>query len=345
MRDILELCIRLDEAAHKTYEVMSDSCSSTDLSVMFRQMSIEEQQHVEWWTDLLTAWSHGLLPDIADEQKLRDRLTEIATDIDTVMPADVTQLDPDRMLELAAEMEFFMLDPVFSELTELMQPGSRLDSTEAYRRHVFRLVDAIERHYSAGSLSALLASMLKRALRDQQRLASLAVRDQLTELYNRRGLMGYLQHWLAYSERYGHPLSVALVDIDYFKQINDRYGHVIGDAALVAVSRAIERAVRASDMVGRLGGDEFLVLAPETDDNELRTLMGRVRSEVQAALIDAGGEPLALAVSVGGSFTEGGIPSTPEAIIAAADRSLYAAKEAGRNRIGEPLPVTDQILT
>lgn len=345
MRDILELCIRLDEAAHRTYVVMSDACDSPELSLFFRQMSVDENQHISWWSELLAAWEQGLLPDIADEQEMRDRLSEIAADIDTVMPQDVARLDADHMLELAAEMEFFMLDPVFGELTMLMQPGGRVDTAEAYNRHVLHLVDAIERYYGGGSLAALLASMLKRAFRDQQRLSALAMRDQLTELYNRRGLMGYLNHWLSYSERYGHAVSVALVDIDRFKAINDMFGHPVGDAALVAVSRALEGAVRASDMVGRLGGDEFLVLAPEADESELRVLMDRIREAVETTIIDANGEPLHLSVSLGGSYSPGGVSVSPEAIIAAADRSLYAAKAAGRNRAGDPIAAFDSVHT
>ena len=177
-------------------------------------------------------------------------------------PSSFESLTTDQMLDLAGRMEFFMLDPVFGELTDLMQPGGRIEAREAYSRHVLRIIDAIERRHSEQGLSAFLARALQRAYQDQQRLAALATLDQLTGQYNRRGFLGHLNQWLSWSARYGRPLALALLDIDYFKRINDSLGHPAGDDALVAVAKCIAATVRTSDIVGRFGGDEFVVLAP-----------------------------------------------------------------------------------
>jgi diguanylate cyclase (GGDEF)-like protein len=184
-------------------------------------------------------------------------------------------------------------------------------------------------------MAVFFAGILRRAYRDQQRLAALAVRDPLTALLNRRALLPHMNQWLSWSWRYERPVGVVLLDIDHFKQINDAYGHAGGDAALVAIAEAITETVRDSDVVGRFGGDEFVVLAPEADGDELDVLMSRLVNAVSAKALPVGGEEVRLSVSVGGAWVPGGTKVAPEILVAKADRSMYRAKEAGRNRAGE----------
>lgn len=338
MREILEMCVELDGIARDTYlQLAQVTQADDDLHSVFMRMSAEESHHVEWWSDLIVAWDDGLVPDIVDEHDLLGQLEEIRAEITVAIPERVDDLSVDEMLSIAGRMEFFMLDPVFGQLTELMQPGSRLDAREAYAKHVLRLIDAIERRHSEKGLASFLARVLQRAYRDQRRLAALAMLDQLTNLYNRRGFLGHLTQWLSWSERYGRPVALVLVDVDHFKSINDMLGHPAGDDALVAVADAINSAVRRSDIVGRFGGDEFVVLAPETDADELTQLMERINTTVGERPLVAGGEPLVLSVSVGGAWTPGGVSVSAESITACADNSLYEAKAAGRNRAGTPL--------
>lgn len=337
MREILELCVKLDRTAYETYRGLSAVCTDPELASVFSAMAKEERQHVDWWSDLLVAWESGLVPDIADEHDLLGRLTDAQSEVDGLVPEFFDSMSIDEMLDLAAHLEFYLLDPVFGELADLMQPGSKIEFRQAYARHVARLVDAIEEHHSGGGLAVFLARVLRRSFRDQQRLASLASRDQLTGLYNRRGLLGHMKQWLSWSARYGRPVAIALVDVDYFKRINDTLGHPAGDDALQGVAAALESVVRESDVVGRFGGDEFLVLAPETNEEELQTLMDRIAAAVRATPLNAGGEPVLMSVSVGGSWVPGGVAILPEALVAAADRSLYEAKEAGRDRASAPL--------
>ncbi len=335
MREILEMCVELDRTAAVTYEELARLCTDAELGTTFAKLAKEERQHVEWWSELLAAWDAGLVPDIADEHGLLQRLKEIRNDLAASLPDDLSLLDEDGMLDLAVRFEFFMLDHAFSELTELMQPGGHAMRHEAYFRHVTRLIEAVEAHHSQRRLAGFLAHVLLKVYRDQQRMASLAVRDQLTGLYNRRGLLGHLRQWLAWSARYGRPLAVILVDVDEFKRVNDVHGHMVGDRSLRLVADALRGGVRTSDVLGRFGGDEFLVLAPETDRGELQQLMERLITCVRDSSAAAQDLP-DLTVSVGGSWTNGGIAIEPEVIIAAADASLYEAKADGRDRAGAP---------
>ena len=334
MREILEVCIQLDRMAYDTYRALAQTTSDEEFVTCFEQLAKEERVHVDWWSDLLMAWEAGLVPDIADEHGFLERLGEIRTELQSSEVEGYADMSTDDMLDLAVKFEFYLLDPLFGELLGLVRPGSKIDVHESYSRHILRLIELIERRYTRPGLATFLAGVLHRAYRDQQRLASLAVHDQLTGLYNRRGTLDHLAQWLSWSRRYGRPLSVMILDVDRFKRINDEYGHAVGDRALEAVANALTDTVRASDTVGRFGGDEFVVIAPETDGSELEAFMDRLVMAVGERRVESEGEPVSVTVSIGGAWATGGVDVSAEELVAQADRSMYEAKEAGRNRSG-----------
>lgn len=344
MRDILELCVKMDQHAERLYEGLADVCAVDDLCDTFDQLARDEAQHTGWWEGLLDAWEQGLVPDIVnDTEALADRLEGLESELAAVSAEKLQDLDADEMLALAARIEFFMIDPVFGELIDLTEPGRAEGRHAAYQAHLQRLIDAIGRHYSPGSLAGLLASILSRAWKDNLRLAVFATHDTLTGIYNRRALYTHLPQWSAWSARYGHALAVLLIDVDFFKGVNDDYGHAAGDDALRAIARALRQAVRASDLVVRFGGDEFAVIAPETDTGEYTELCGRITETVRSLEVEADdGRPIPLTVSIGGVVTKdpAGSPRRRiESLLAAADRSLYAAKTAGRDTAAPPASV------
>jgi diguanylate cyclase (GGDEF)-like protein len=158
-------------------------------------------------------------------------------------------------------------------------------------------------------------------------LAKAARCDPLTDLLNRRGFGEQFEHELERARRNGRPLSVAVLDIDQFKQINDRRGHGGGDEVLKQVAAAIDAAKRAVDIPARLGGDEFAILLPDTDANGASALTERVRDFIRK---DSGiGEVLTVSSGVA-TFPFHG--DGPDRVLAAADRALYGAKAMGRDR-------------
>jgi diguanylate cyclase (GGDEF)-like protein len=159
-------------------------------------------------------------------------------------------------------------------------------------------------------------------------LASAARTDSLTRLANRRELEDRFAAELERSTRTARPLSILVLDLDWFKDYNDRFGHNAGDRAPVMLAEALKRATRTSDVVARLGGEEFSVLAPETDETEGFLLAERLRAEVRASFAR---ETEKMTISCGvASFPVHGITSGE--LLHAADRALYEAKEAGRDR-------------
>jgi diguanylate cyclase (GGDEF)-like protein len=176
-------------------------------------------------------------------------------------------------------------------------------------------------------------------------LQRLTIQDALTGIANRRAFDGALDTEWRLALRSGLPLSLMMIDIDYFKAYNDRYGHVEGDKCLQAVAHALRSGVqRASDLVARYGGEEFAVLLPQTDVNAAAELAGRLHQAVEALAIQNPASPTGrISVSIGvacfclpqlersGDYGNG--HSSPTMLVEAADRMLYAAKAAGRNQV------------
>ena len=167
-----------------------------------------------------------------------------------------------------------------------------------------------------------------RAWRSRRELTDLALRDELTSLPNRRAIEAYARAQLSQSQRLGLPFTIALLDLDHFKQVNDRFGHPAGDALLQALARVVPQVLRAPDRLGRWGGEEFMLVLPGTRGDEIGGVFARLLSAF--ATVDATGLPSPHGVT----FSMGGVEAGPavgfDALVAAADERLYAAKDAGR---------------
>ena len=161
-----------------------------------------------------------------------------------------------------------------------------------------------------------------------------AVTDPLTRLYNRRHFFEVLNSELQRARRYHTTFSLLILDLDHFKAYNDRFGHLAGDQALMAVSSIVRRTCRATDVPARYGGDELAVMLLGTDLEQAAVFAGRLRDSVEKARIqaDKGSEPMAITVSVGVAGYRAGIRDSDELIVLA-DRALYEAKRMGRNSI------------
>jgi diguanylate cyclase (GGDEF)-like protein len=159
----------------------------------------------------------------------------------------------------------------------------------------------------------------------------MAIRDELTGALNRRALMPLINEYLQLKQRKAIPCTIALLDVDHFKKVNDDFGHLVGDSALTYLVAFINRCTRISDKVGRFGGEEFLILMPATPLGEGVELAERVRAELAKTALDHIAQGLQLSVSIG--VTDIGSRDTFGQIIQRADSCLYRAKSEGRNRV------------
>jgi diguanylate cyclase (GGDEF)-like protein len=166
----------------------------------------------------------------------------------------------------------------------------------------------------------------------QRELHLLARVDALTGVKNRLALTETATQLLAQANRAGRPLGVLMIDADHFKSVNDRFGHGGGDKVLLALVGSIRATLRAGNAIGRVGGEEFVVLAPDTSLEQALVLAERIRATVESTPLLVDGHLLQLTVSIGAAATEPG-ESDVAALLQRADAALYAAKHAGRNRV------------
>jgi diguanylate cyclase (GGDEF)-like protein len=187
------------------------------------------------------------------------------------------------------------------------------------------------------SLSPYTALHLGHA-RAFDRLRESSERDPLTQLYNRRAFDRIFAGEATRFERYGRPLALLMLDLDHFKDVNDRHGHEAGDEVLRHAARAAAGCIREIDVAARFGGEEFVVLLPETAPAAALEVADRIRAAVAASHVSWAAQEIAVTVSIGVAACPGQV-ATPADLMAAADAALYQAKAAGRNRVASAEPV------
>jgi len=187
---------------------------------------------------------------------------------------------------------------------------------------------------SVGRVISLMANQAAAAIALIELLEAnrrLALHDGLTNLLNRRAFDESLDRAVSQASRGGQSLSLLMIDLDHFKQLNDTYGHTVGDIALQAAAAEIRLQVRGGDLAARYGGEEFAIILPETDGPAAFRMAERLRKALADRVIKVGKEQIRITASCGVSATDLGY-ATPEDLIHSADEALYASKETGRNR-------------
>ena len=190
--------------------------------------------------------------------------------------------------------------------------------------------DELEVRLQAGKRVMKLQNQLlatRKTLQDQVN------RDHLTGLLNRAAVLEVLERELAREERDGIPLGLAMADLDHFKQVNDKHGHLVGDDVLRSAAQSMLASVRPYDSLGRYGGEEFLVILPGCSAHKAGLVANRMRHNVVECTEWPSECQVPVTISLGVTSTQDVNSKTPESLIEAADRALYRAKDKGRNRV------------
>jgi diguanylate cyclase (GGDEF)-like protein len=277
-----------------------------------------------WWACLYRPESESYAPKVF--RSLNDRLRPapiVRGALDQALPAGSASVGANDAAVAALVgpgAELVVPLDAGAERMAVLVLGSRI-SDKLYGRAEVEL---------AGTLSFAAAIALKNSELVEQ-LHSAATTDELTGLYNRRALEERLAAEISRSLRHQLHTSVLLIDLDRFKVINDTLGHAAGDRLLIQVGRALRQQCRALDVVGRLGGDEFLVILPMTKPAEAQVFVARVQASMRAMEKDSPEfGPCTLSMGIAESPKHG---TTVSSLLAAADTALYKAKRAGRNAV------------
>jgi len=253
------------------------------------------------------------------KQLLQDKLNMTDTEV-----SDFVDLIADRTVEILTSFEIDAGDmkPYSQILQDANEELGKLNLS--YEQLVMELKQAKE----------MAEKLAVEAWEVKERLREVAIKDGLTNLYNHRHFQDIMDKEILRVERYSHVLSLIMIDIDYFKKINDNYGHPQGDIVLRAIADAFDNTIRKPDVAARYGGEEFVIILPETDIKGAVTLAERLRQIVEKLELKIGNKIVKVTISVGvTTYDPARGRKTKAEIIEAADKALYNSKKTGRNKL------------
>jgi len=331
LQRIVDLCYEIDVIAARLYQDLRQRFQDEPLKTFLQNMHQDELGHINYWLQLKKAIASGIeLEVFIDTERVLFEIENLYSQIKVLSEEILTETDLSQLLAQILKIEYVILHPSFILLFEVAEDNEAgvPSMDEGYQIHLERICSFLNSAGGENPILPLLGELLCRVWQETRSLLKQNQSDALTGILNRRGFHRQLQPLLSFAIRRKLSLALMLIDLDHFKEVNDNLGHQAGDKLLKQVAQAITQAVRASDLVARWGGDEFLVflLDVKTFDCE------RVAQKIQANLK----KELALPVKIGISIGIGLWKSKPfekprlERLIAAADEALYEVKKSGR---------------
>lgn len=331
--NILSTLKSIDKKAENIYLGFAASAEKKELKQFWRKMASEEHRHVDFWMELLDLAQAGAIPQILDDAETVNK--ELAnTDVQSDMLVAKSKEAPDIFSQflLAYRMEFYLLHPAFEQFFYFAKILPReMSPLEDYEHHIERFIKSLQSFAITTPEMDLLGETLRKLWGANKKLAVQGLIDPLTEVYSRLGFFRSAKMLAHIAFRNESNVAIIMADIDFFKSINDTYGHQAGDSVLKRIGKLLEDSVRGSDLVGRYGGEEFIVILYNITSENLLTVCEKLRLAVEGG---TKGEHQ-VTISVGAALSS--VVSDPDAVldqlISHSDSMLYNAKEQGRNRI------------
>jgi diguanylate cyclase (GGDEF)-like protein len=331
--DILSICLSLDKKASEIYANFSKSARNKHIRAFWKDMSEQEQEHVQFWAKILTMAQNGMLPQVFDRPyELREELKTMRSNIDQLVKRSKHISNTTDAFLVAYRVEFVMLRPEFQSMfhfikTVLNEPTPG----DEYEAHLRGFINALKQYGKVSPEVEFLGETILRFREVSEQLALQSYVDFLTGILNRRGLFNTIIPLAYLAQRNSSPVGIMMIDIDRFKHVNDTYGHQTGDDVLISVARMIKSSIRSSDIIGRYGGEEFLIYLSPVNPDSLPEIAEKIRLSVEKSSEIS--VQITVSIGVSSGIVKGGVEKAVAKLIKRADTYLYVAKNSGRNKV------------
>ncbi len=335
MISIIKECLNIDKEASLLYRKIAEHTVIEEQKKFWLEIAEDEVAHTQFWDGLLEWSQNGMLPQIFDEPDVVfEELLCIKSKIGSLTksqyfpPKDLAQ-----SFLLAFKLEFYLLHPAFESLYQYLKsliPGK--EKEDFFDNHLTRLFEALASYELVTIELELLGEAIYRIWEENKKLAAQSKDDPLTKVLNRRGLFNAIVPLSHLAQRNQMNIGIMMADIDNFKKINDSFGHQFGDRILKHVASTIHNSVRNSDVVGRYGGEEFLIFLSQVEPDFIHAVGEKIRKSVEEGSKDHAGITISIGVSQG-TIESWQVEKELNELIRIADKNLYKAKETGKNKV------------
>lgn len=332
---ILDLCIIIDRTAAELYASLAASAGSEALKSFWDKMAAEGRSHVEYWLKLKDLASYEELPEAFDKpDQVIQELTERAQQIQDLSEQWEKDQTVNSAFVIAYRLEAYKLHPALRTLFQYFRPitdGQLPEDKELDETNIEAFVSALRKHGQSTPELELVGETLQRLWDQNKILSQQSLIDPLSSLLNRRGFFMVAQQMAHLSKRNRIPIAVLLVEIDSFKKINEIHGPQKGDEIIQIVGAKLKSTLRQSDLIARYGGDEFIVLLPNTNEEGGVAVAEKLR----AAILNARPMGVMITVSVGVAedTMKENIDQEFPMLIRYAEGNLIIAKSNGKNQV------------
>ncbi len=330
---IVEQSLSLDNNASFIYQKLAQNAESSDIRAFWTAIACENEKHILYWNKLLILAQKKLLENVfQDAESVLDELKELGYKVSDLAAKSDRVHDIKNAFTIAFKLEFYLLHPAFEALSQHMSSFTQDRVSEIrYKRFVNRLFEALNQYGLATMEFELVGETIHRIWKENRRMAFLSNYDELTGILNRRGLFNAIDHLAHLAQRNANTVGLLMIDIDHFKKLNDELGHQAGDEVLRDVALTIQSGIRASDTVGRYGGEEFLVFLSRVDRVSLKEVGEKIRQSVQA--MDKYKRRITVSVGISSGMVGRDVERDVKYLVKIADEKLYMAKSTGRNKV------------
>ncbi|MCX7958263.1 MAG: diguanylate cyclase [Deltaproteobacteria bacterium] len=325
-------CLGLENIAYETYKYISENSKDRTLAEFFRNMALEEKEHIEFWKNVYSLVESGAIENIIDNEY--ELLEDVKKTIDVAngLRTELSNANDNRKIFLLAfYLETYIMRPSFGIIFQFVKNISSIKNPiDTYQIHLEKFINQFKNQNIDDIEVTSIANIIFQLYRENVELSRISYVDTLSGLLNRRGLFSSLYTVAHILSRNGRSAAMIMIDIDNFKKTNDEYGHQMGDQIISSVGTIIKSCIRNSDIAGRFGGEEFLILLPDIRQDMIVNLADSIRIKVKTEFL----RRFPVTVSAGCSYAER--ISNPlgdiNALIKKADENLYKSKRDGKDR-------------